>query len=355
MKTIIGLEHKYEHFDNEVKIEWHLGLYCNNNCSYCNDTSHNNIPNHLSLDKFKIGVKNLLKRISKEKIRIEFTGGEPTLNPKFYEMLQYLNDNEIYKISFTTNGSRSLDYYKKCIDIIDSITFSYHMEYENFSPDMILELQKYINSKNRKRWMKVHLMFLPSTLQKIKKLIDIFERNDIRYAIRRVRPAYNKNHPDNEYWPDGRLKKGVIVKPFDNQSISTLLCTELNGSDHSGGNEDYYSKEELDFLDKSTKFNFENLLIHYDDGTTEYSNVNKITGEKLNQFKGWKCWAGTQSLRIATNGNITIGKCEIPNLGNVFQSFEIPNKPFICKNDWCCSATNINTTKSKIQCNTRIK
>ena len=355
MKTITGLEHSAEHFDDEVKIEWHLGLYCNNNCSYCSDTSHNRTPEHLEFDKFIIGVNNLMNKIDRNKIRIEFTGGEPTLNPYFMNMLFYLYYVGIDKVSFTTNGSRSIQYYKNCIDMIDSITFSYHMEYENYKPEMIIELQDYINSKETKKWMKVHIMFLPSTLDRVKQLKDIFEDNNIRYAVRRIRPSYFRTHPGNEYWPDGRLKKGMIVPPFDTKSISALLCTEESGTDHSGGDEDYYSIEELNFLNNECRYNFENLIIHYDDGTYERSNVNQITGDKLNQFKGWKCWAGIQSMRIGVDGIITVGKCEIPPLGNVFTEFEIPDRPSICRNDWCCSATNINTTKNKGECVTRVK
>ena len=348
MKKIVGLEHKDPDFDNEVKIEWHIGLYCNNNCSYCSDTSHNNTPSHLSFDKFKKGVQNILNKIEPTKIRIEFTGGEPTLNPNFYDMLKYLDEINIDNISFTTNGSRNIKYYKKCIGLINNMTFSYHMEYNSFKPEMIIDLQKDINSKKRERGrVKVHIMFLPTTLDRVKELKSIFEKNSIKYVIRRIRPSYHKRYLDNEYWPDGRLKKGVIVPPFDTNSISVLLQTKEGGANHSGGDEDYYSAEELQFLKNEGRFNFKNLIIHSADGSKEVSNINQITGDKLNQFKGWKCWAGIQSMRIGIDGNITVGSCELPSLGNVFTDFEIPKNPSVCKDDWCCSATNINTTKIK--------
>jgi organic radical activating enzyme len=343
MKKIVALEHKDPDLDNEIKIEWHIGLYCNNNCSYCSNTSHNNIPSHLNFDKFKRGVQNILNKTESNKIRIEFTGGEPTLNPNFYNMLKYLHN--INRISFTTNGSRSIEYYKKCINLVNLITFSYHMEYNDFKPEMIIDLQKYIEKRKRKM-VKVHVMFLPTTLDKVKELKNVFEKNNVKYVIRRIRPSYHKSYSDNEYWPDGRLKKGVIVPPFDTNSISVLLQTKDSGTNHSGG-DDYYSIEELQFLKDESGFNFKNLIIHNDDGSKEVSNVNQITGDKLNQFKGWKCWAGSQSMRIGTDGNVTVGSCEIPSLGNVFTNFELPKTPLTCRDDWCCSATNINTTKIK--------
>lgn len=346
-KEIVALEHKGSKFDNEVKIEWHIGLYCNHNCSYCSNTSHNGTPSHLSFDKFKEGVQNILKKIESNKVRIEFTGGEPTLNPNFYNMLKYLDEINIDNISFTTNGSRSIEYYKKCTNLVNLITFSYHMEYNDFKPEMIIDLQNHISSKKRE-WLgvKVHIMFLPTTLDKVKELKNIFEKNNVKYVIRRIRPSYHKSYSNNEYWPDGRLKKGVIVPPFDTDSISILLQTKDSGANHSGG-DDYYSTEELQFLKDESGFNFRNLIIHNDDGSKEVSNTNQITGDKLNQFKGWKCWAGIQSMRIGVDGDVTVGSCEIPSLGNVFTTFELPKTPFTCRDDWCCSATNINTSKIK--------
>lgn len=346
-KEIVSLEHKAVNFDHEVKIEWHIGLFCNHNCSYCTEESHSNKQDFLDYDKFKRGVQNLKAKIDTEKIRIEFTGGEPTLHPRFLDMLKYVKESGITKVSFTTNGHKTFEYYKVCIDLIDSITFSYHMEYNDFKPEMIIGLQNYINGKKRKRWLKVHIMFLPTTLIKVKQIKHIFKENNIRYVVRRVRPSYQKNHPSNEYWKDGTLKKGVFVKPYDNKTISVLLKTENSGTDHSEGDGVYYNDEEIKFMQNETRFNFENLIIHYSDVTSEKSNINEITGKKLNRFRGWKCWAGIQAMRIGIDGAVTVGKCEIPSLGNVFDKFKIPTQPSICKNDWCCSATNINTSKIK--------
>jgi len=353
MKKIVGLEHKDKKFDNQVKIEWHLGMFCNFNCSYCSDSIHNNTVYYLDFEKFKLGVDNLLHQIDKENIRIEFTGGEPTLNPNFYNMLLYLDSKGIKNTSFTTNGSKDVEYYKKCLEVIDSITISYHMEYKPYDADMIIELQNFIKTLDEKRYMKVHIMFLPGFSEQVLELKQIFEENNIRYAVRRIRPSYYKFHVDNEYWPDGRLKKGVVVPPGDITSKSALLYTDTAGVNHSETNQTYYSDDELELLRTVNKFNFENLIIHYADGTQEYSNINEITGNKLNQFKGWLCWAGTQSLRIDFNGEMTIGQCEQPPLGNVFESFTLPSTPYVCKDDWCCSATNINVTKYSERCNIR--
>lgn len=335
---IIKIEPLDKNMQNNVKIEWHLGLFCNNNCSYCTDANHNDIPKHLSFEKFKIGINNLLNNFKPEQLHIEITGGEPTLNPKFLDMLKYMNFKNIKNISFTTNGCMSLEYYKKALEY-SKITISYHMEYNNISIEDIIKL-----GKNNKR-LKIHIMFLPGTLERTKNIIEILSKNTVKYIIRRIRPSYYKDHIANEYWSDGRLKSGIIVKPFDTSCISVLLQTENSGTDHSESNQKYYSEEELKFLENVPKATYNDCLIYYSDGSIKELNRNDITANKLNQFKGWVCYAGVEMLRIGENGELTVGKCEQPSLGNIFGKFKIPKEPCVCNNDWCCSITNIHTTK----------
>ena len=47
---------------------------------------------------------------------IRFSGGEPTLHPNIVEVIQYSKDKQIQRIAISTNGSQSLDLYKKLIE-----------------------------------------------------------------------------------------------------------------------------------------------------------------------------------------------------------------------------------------------
>lgn len=110
-------------------INWHITSMCNYKCKFC------------SVHEFEIETidlctaSNILGKIQKNnlsgnKIRcLNITGGEPTLNPFFYDILKMINDNGI-PIWVSTNGStinckniKLISQYAKGISIsVDSIS-----------------------------------------------------------------------------------------------------------------------------------------------------------------------------------------------------------------------------------------
>jgi len=63
--------------------------------------------------------------------KLSFTGGEVTANKSLLPLIEYLNSKSfnIGQLLITTNGSASLNYYKKLSNFADSITFSTHSEF----------------------------------------------------------------------------------------------------------------------------------------------------------------------------------------------------------------------------------
>ena len=65
----------------------------------------------LCFGKMKIFVDKIVARYGTN-IHWSLTGGEPTLNPDFMQLLEYLQDKK-YQISVCTNGSRTIEYMYK--------------------------------------------------------------------------------------------------------------------------------------------------------------------------------------------------------------------------------------------------
>ena len=65
--------------------------------------------------------------------KIGFTGGEVTANKSFLPIVEYLQSGEfsIGELYVSTNGSASLNYYKKLVKLVNGITFSTHSEFFN--------------------------------------------------------------------------------------------------------------------------------------------------------------------------------------------------------------------------------
>jgi hypothetical protein len=78
--------------------------------------------------------------------------------------------------------------------------------------------------------------------------------------------------------------------------------------------------------------------------------VIKIITNEENNWEGWACWIGLETINITRYGDVKIGAWCNPHLvlGNIKDlSFKIPMKPVICKYDTCGCWTDIHTTKIK--------
>ena len=141
---------KYKH--NKLKtmmIDWYIGKRCNFACSYCADFIHDNYSKHVPFEKMKIFVDKIVARYGTN-IHWSLTGGEPTLNPDFMQLLEYLQDKK-YQISVCTNGSRTIEYMYKMYELVDNITYSLHFEHitpkiEDFT-EKALQLETF-----RRKW-----------------------------------------------------------------------------------------------------------------------------------------------------------------------------------------------------------
>ena len=93
--------------------------------------------------------------------------------------------------------------------------------------------------------------------------------------------------------------------------------------------------------------NFNNIVVHYDDGTSEESNVNSLLAEETNRFRGWKCWAGVQNITIDNQGDVYRAICRVGGkLGNIYEGFEMPDGPVICTKQKSTCAADIQLSKA---------
>ena len=121
--------------EDYFSITWQLGLFCNYNCMYCPPEWHDSTSTPHNLEKLKTAWTNIYNK-SKHlnlKYKISFTGGEPTANNSFLPFLEWLRNNFdcVNQILVTSNGSASLNYYKKLCQHIESLSLSTHSEYMN--------------------------------------------------------------------------------------------------------------------------------------------------------------------------------------------------------------------------------
>jgi len=295
------VEHLYPHVKQSVKVEWNLGKRCNYDCSYCPAVIHDNTSPHTDINILKNAVDELSKI---NNIRISFTGGEPCVHPKILDLLEYAKP-KVSWLNVTTNGTRTAEFYIDILDrLINHIVFSVHFEYDYQKViETVLNVAQHTKNKN----ILVHMMMLPGHLDDVSDACRRLKEAGINYALRPIR--WTETHD--------------VFEDMER-----------------------YSADEKDFLVTQNHNPPHNTMID----ETESCNTNDLLIAKTNQFKGWKCNAGLESLMINWDGEVHRATCRVGGpIGNIYEgTFAQPTEAIDCTREWCTCAADINITKSKV-------
>ena len=379
MSELVATKYRDNHL-NTMMIDWYIGKRCNFSCSYCADFIHDNYSAHVPFSQMKIFVDKIVARFGTN-IHWSLTGGEPTLNPDFIELLKYLQDKK-YEISVCTNGSRSIEYMCQMYEYVDNITYSLHFEHVTLKLDeytnkafQLEDYRKKFNNsipKDRVGWelgqiqpkrLVVRFMALPGFSTEIKeltKLVSDYGIEKIEHRIIRPQTEYfveeNKvQNSDGSYsWKIKKPKTDIgtetKVSPNDDnkQEFTKILERE----------ERWYDENDRQLLqDMYSSINNERKwLIGYieqDDGSivTENFHYNTMNFEYKTNFKGWTCYAGVTLLKVAPNGDIFIANCfqggPLANIYTMDDSVQLPNTPVICEKVRCTDPMDLRQKKYK--------
>lgn len=117
-------------------VTWEMLRRCNYDCTYCESTRHNTYSPYPELDELKNTFDFIKKytdlynskRVFSDSTGIDFTGGEPTANPNFWPLLDYIKSQGNYALGLTTNGSWGPKFTQKILDNFVHVTISWHAE-----------------------------------------------------------------------------------------------------------------------------------------------------------------------------------------------------------------------------------
>lgn len=286
---------------SSVKVEWNLGKRCNYDCSYCPSSIHDSVSPHTDINLLEFAVDRLCD-IGKP-IRISLTGGEPCVHPDIEDFLEYLKRKDISWVNLTTNGTRPANWYLDNEMFFNHLVFSLHFEYDwRRVLDNILKFYD-----NTERNFFVNIMAHHNYVSDVKTVVKKFDELGIKYAIRRIR------------WTEG---------------------------DHNVFDDLRYNGNDLEWILSKDATATPNCIV--DD--TETVHANDIIKHHRNQFKGWTCNAGIESLMINWDGEVHRATCRVGgSLGNIYQgTFSVPSQPIVCSRDWCTCAADIPLTKVKV-------
>jgi MoaA/NifB/PqqE/SkfB family radical SAM enzyme len=281
-----------------IKIEWNLGKRCNYDCSYCPASIHDNSSPHTDIEILKATVDKLMT-LGKP-IRLSFTGGEPTVHPKFKELIKYCNHVGVSWISVTTNGTLPYEFYAS-LDV-DQLLFSIHLEYD---------------------WKRVfNTLESIADSTKIKVIAQIMAHHDHMDAVLQLR-----------------------AKCLLAEIPSTVRRIRWTEGDHDLFDDMRYNPDHLTWIKEQDATVQGNCVI---DGE-QIIHANDVIKLHLNKYKDWTCNAGIESLMINWDGEVHRATCRVGgSLGNIYEgTFVVPSDPVICTRDWCTCAADIPLTKYK--------
>lgn len=196
---------------NKLQVTWDLGRRCNYDCSYCPAHRHDNFSPHATLEELKANTKFLFEYVDiylthrkLKKVGISFTGGEPTVNPKFIQFSEFLRQE--YKryegrweaeLSLTTNGAMGPKQAEAIKNNFDFMTISYHAEADKKMKqqirDRILQFKDYRDNwwaenhdkdMRHKFWFKINVMFHAEYFEECKELSNWLDEIEVEYTPR---------------------------------------------------------------------------------------------------------------------------------------------------------------------------
>ena len=283
---------------DQIKVEWNLGKRCNYDCSYCPSSIHDNHSPHTDINILEQTVDRLCE-LGKP-LRISLTGGEPCVHPDIEELFDYFKRKNIFWINVTTNGTRGYRWYLDNEMFFNHIVFSLHFEFDYTR--IVDTILKYYDATEKEFFVNVmaHHDYIPQ----VKTVVKKFQEIGIKFAVRRIR------------WTEG---------------------------DHNVFDDLRYQGKDLEWLLEQDATARPNCRINDD----QIMHANDVIKKHMNQFKGWTCHAGLESLMINWNGEVHRATCRVGgSLGNIYQgTFVAPTEPITCTRDWCTCAADIPLSK----------
>jgi len=260
---------------NLFRIEYMLGNLCNHRCHYCFPGSNEGNEPWPNLEIAKQNFSHLLekyKEFGKTKASIFFVGGEPTLWKGLSELCGHLKENYDVILEISSNGSRSVDWWKENGKNFDHIGISVHREYANL--DHIVEVCDTLYKSNV--FVNADVLMDPDAFDKCCDMVE-----------------YLKSRSKNK-WP-------IIAK-----------VVNFNGKHR-------YTQEQLKYFEDSIKQYPDNdwyintskkssKSISITDDTGKVITVNSdswFTRNQLNYFNGWECNLGIDFVKIYSDGTIS--------------------------------------------------
>ncbi len=299
-------------------VNWCIGNTCNYSCTYCPDNLHDGSFGWFDYDEVEHFCNRVINHFEDKKLYFEFTGGEVTMWRHFPKLAEFLKDNGA-DVGLISNGSRTVRWWKEHKKLFDNVSISYHPEQAD-----------------------------------LEHLVEVFTeiRRDLKTHCNVMM------HPKKELFDKGvKLANNVVRLSDITLALQPLIVgfqTELYE----------YTDEQMEIIDNQVKlfcnriryskewpiYRGPMVAVNSKTDQKDYIPTHVLISRGLNNWEGWKCYAGVEQIIVDLDGRVWRGWCKVgKQLGWIQRGRRLvfPKDPIICTKDFCHCNFDIMCTKEK--------
>ena len=309
--------HETEEAKNYTIISWTLGNVCNYSCSYCPVRLNDGSAQWASFDIVTEFIDVCSEHFDK-KLYFEFPGGEITVWKNFIKCSEYIKEKK-HKVGFLTNASRTMRWWNDNKDLFDQVILSFHSE--RVSIDHFLKVTE-LMSRSCHTHVVIMMHWTESLWQKCLNFInEVIKIKNISVSFKPIRIDFSP-----QFYP--YTNEQLSYMKNQNEVVKDIICDE-------------------NFI----RNNYRGNMIFSNANESKLVRANDLVLNGENNWTGWNCWAGLDSIKIDYFGNIHRSWCKIePPFGNIHKLNEIkwPHTPVLCNVAACRCNVDICTRKENI-------
>lgn len=299
-------------------VSWILGRFCNYSCSYCWPYANTNKSDFMDVEIYKRIAESINTQANSNnfnEFHWSFSGGEPTTYKYLTELLNYVGNltSNYQSVHMTTNLSPGKQWWSKWISNTSrfqrkSITASYHEEFA----DEIEFGEKILFLMEQNVFVTINQVMVPN------RFYDLYERMN-RFHLKGI---------------------NVTLKPQSDKTASFIV----NG----------YNAEMIELMQNGFPQTIKGEEIYqlslYDVKGNEYllDQAERLNAFEYNNFKGWKCNSGYQSIIIRGNQIKRGYSCHDKEIGTVTEGFKLFTEDKVCITPSCVSSADSKIPKNKV-------
>jgi len=121
------LDAEHEHDRRRTVVEWIISSVCNYACHYCPEELHDGRVRWPDFDTALRFCHRVADHYRGRDLTFLFTGGEPTLYPRFVDLARQLRGRGA-AVAVLSNGSRPLTWWRRSAEHLDEVILTYHYE-----------------------------------------------------------------------------------------------------------------------------------------------------------------------------------------------------------------------------------